>query len=268
VKTLTFAIISWNAAEKLEACLRSIYDKGASVDFDIHLVDNGSGDGTVEMVRDKFPGVRLTVNQTNLGVAPARSQILKTTDAEYVLILDADTELISDNIDEFVSYMKAHPEVGIAGARLLDSRGQLQYTCRTLPRPKHVLMRRMWRFSSHPELLRHEMRDADHDSIMEVEFVIGSCQLIPGRVIGELGLLDGRMFYGFEDADYCARAMQAGYKVIYYPMFSVFHHETRITVQPRMKNLLHLYHNVRSYYLFYRKNRRFLSELSRRSLPA
>jgi N-acetylglucosaminyl-diphospho-decaprenol L-rhamnosyltransferase len=254
MKKLVIGIITWNSAEKLRVCLDSIFKKILDVDFGVIVVDNGSSDGTVEMVRSQFSAVHLIVNNVNCGVAPARNQFLSIADSEYILILDADTEIVSDSMKDFLAWMDGHPEVGISGAKLVDPQLELQHPCRTLPLPIHVILRRMGsRYRNHPILMRHEMKSENHDVVLDVQFVVGAFQLLRGDLVKKIGLLDDRMFYGFEDSDYCARALKNGYYIVYYPHFKTIHHEGIITKKKVLSK--HMYHNVLSYVMFYVKNR-------------
>jgi exopolysaccharide biosynthesis polyprenyl glycosylphosphotransferase len=229
---VSITIITWNSRQLLHDCLESIYAGTRKVDFEIIVVDNGSRDGTVEMLHQRFPKVRLIKNAANRGVAPARNQALRVAKGDFVLILDADTRVLPGAIDDLAAFAQSTPEAGIVGAKMIDPDGALQLTCRRFPTIFTPLLRRLQfipLFRNSRTLRDQVMADWDHNSIREVDYVIGACQLIRREVIAEVGFLDENIFYGPEDVDYCLRAQSHGWKVYYYPNATIMHYERRIT---------------------------------------
>lgn len=229
---LSITIITWNSRQLLHDCLESICAGTNKVRFEIIVVDNGSIDGTVEMLRQHFPQVRLIVNAKNRGVAPARNQALKAATGDFALLLDADTRITPGALDALVAFAQNTPEAGIVGAKMVDAEGNLQLTCRRFPTIFTPLLRRLQfiSFFRNSRRLREQlMADWDHQSIREVDYVIGACQLIRRDVLKEVGWLDENIFYGPEDVDYCLRAQSHGWKIFYYPDATIMHYERRIT---------------------------------------
>ncbi len=247
-------IATLNSEHLLAECLSSIYKNTFQTEFEIIVVDNASTDDTVEMVERKFTDVRIIRNRKNKGVARGRNQGLKAILARYVLLLDADTTVESHAIDNLVQFMDNHPQVGICGPKLINPSGDLQLTCR---RFHHILipfLRRVtfFRFVRSSNLLKQFlMEDWDHSEPRNVDHVIGACQIVRKEVIDKIGLLDRRMFYGWEDTDYCVRNKRAGYETCYYPYATVIHHERRITKRKIFSRLS--IENFKSMMLFFRK---------------
>ena len=129
---VSVVILAWNSARKIEACLASL-PAGLTASHEVIVVDNGSRDLTVSVLRDRFPQVRIIANRKNLGVAPARNQGIRCARGEYILILDDDTIVHPAALDQLVQLLDASPEVGLCGPRLVDAEGQLCLSCRLFP---------------------------------------------------------------------------------------------------------------------------------------
>lgn len=220
-------ILAWNSARKIEACLASL-PAGLTVSHEVIVVDNGSRDRTVAVLRNRYPQVRIIANRKNRGVAPARNQGIRYAQGEYILILDDDTIVHPGALDRLVQLLDARPEVGLCGPKLVDAEGQLCLSCRLFPTLLDKLGRRFPSALTHRAARRAELADWAHDTLRPVDYVIGACQLIRRRALDEVGLLDERIFYGPEDVDLCLRMRQAGWQVVYQPAAVVTHAEQRI----------------------------------------
>lgn len=229
---LSIVIISWKMKDFLQKCLQSIYNYTLDVKFEIIVIDNNSHDGTAEMIEKEFPEIILIKNKDNRGVAPARNQGMNIAHGKYILVLDADVELFENSVLKLFEYMESNPDCGIVGSKLVDTDRQLQYSCKRFPNLLSFIFRRLERFDivrNSKTLRYHTMQDWDHNEIKEVDYLIGACQFIRSDIIKKIGYYDENIFYGPEDMDFCSRVWNAGSKIIYYPLTSIFHHEQRIT---------------------------------------
>lgn len=250
---LTITIITWNAKHFLDRCLQSILEGNSGISKRIILVDNGSTDGTVDLIEKKYKDVFLIKNPENRGVAPARNQALKEGDSRYVLILDVDTEIKPGSLEKMIKFMDEHPECGLLGPRLVSPTVKLQLSCRRFPNFIALFLRRLdCAFVNNSKLLReYLLQDWDHNTPREVDCVIGACQLIRKETLEKVGLLDDRMFYGWEDTDYCVRVHLGGYKVYYFPDAVVVHHEQRITKKRFFQR--HTWEHIKSMCIYFSK---------------
>ena len=229
---ISIVIISWKMNELLQSCLQSIYKYTSGVNLEIIVIDNKSQDGTSEMIEDEFPEIILIRNKENRGVAPARNQGITIAKGKYVLILDADVELIENSILKLYEFMESNPDCGIVGSKLVSTERQLQFSCKRFPNLLSFIFRRLeyYNFIKNSKTLRyHTMQDWDHKEVKEVDYLIGACQFIRGEVIKKIGMYDDKIFYGPEDIDFCLRIWKAGWSVMYNPHTQIVHHEQRIT---------------------------------------
>lgn len=232
VPDVSVVLISWKMRDMLHRMLSSLMDHSRSVRIEVICVDNGSADGTAEMVQQEFPSVRLIRNAENRGVAPARNQAIALAKGRFVAILDADMELVEDALGPIVRFLQAHPEVGIAGCRLTFSDGTTQLNAKRFPSPLALLARRipLLRFlGGRTSLVHHEMSDWDRSDTREVDYLIGACQVVRREVIQQVGLLDEKIFYGPEDIDFCYRTRKAGWSIWWLHNVRIIHHEQRVT---------------------------------------
>ncbi len=258
---LSINICTYNNKEFLKTCLLSIYNKLHNIRFEVLVVDNGSKDGTVEMIKADFPDIILIENTSNNGVARARNQSIHYSTGRYILLLDADTEFVEGEFKAILVYMDSSPNIGLIGVRQITFDNQPYPAARTFPRVKHILLRRLAFLPSvraSQTFKNHHLLLSNLQTPMEVDYVIGAFQLVRAELLNSVGFLDEKMFYGFEDADYCARVKKAGYQVIYYPFFTIKHYVQGMTRKNFFTNpmaLVLLLHHCKSYIRLYIKHR-------------
>jgi hypothetical protein len=225
---LSIVILTWNSRALLEACLASLPAATRGVTSEVIVVDNGSRDGTWAALA-QHPECVAVRNATNRGVAPARNQGLRLARGAFVALLDVDTVVAPEAFAVLVRHLQSNAGVGLAGPRLVDAGGALQYSCRRFPTVVDKVLRRLperWGRAIRRDV---ELRAWDHASVRQVDYVIGACQVIRRHALERVGLLDERIFYGPEDVDLCLRMYRAGWQVTYVPQAEVTHLERRIT---------------------------------------
>lgn len=260
---LSINICTYNNRDFLRHCLVSICEKIQDVSFEIIVVDNASQDGTADMIKKDFQNVCLIENTRNAGVAPARNQSIKRSAGRYVLLLDADTEFVSKNFVDVIKYMDKSPDVALLGVQQITFDNQPYPASRTFPLIRDIVLRRLafLGFVRNSRLMKaHHLLLHDQNTPVEADYVIGAFQLIRRDIFATIGLLDENMFYGFEDADYCARIKKAGYRVIYYPAYTIKHYVSGITRKKLLSiiGMRLLFSHFKSYTKFYRKHRDLL----------
>ena len=239
---LLIVIVNYNTCDHLHDCLSSIYLSKGDFSFAVCVVDNASCDRSCEMVREHFPQVHLISSAVNGGFAYGNNLALRAygfQDAgggvpesganlpRYVLLLNPDTVVPPDGLQNLLSFMEDHPYVGACGPKLILEDGSLDLACRrSFPTPavsfyRMVGLSRL--FPRHPVFGRYNLTYCDPDQVMEVDAVVGACMLVRREAIQQVGLLDESYFMYGEDLDWAYRMHQAGWKTYYYPAVTVRH---------------------------------------------
>lgn len=238
---LSIVLLTWNSINFIPGCLDSLLSQVPS-ETEFIVVDNGSVDGSTELIQQQYPDVILVRNAKNRGVGPARNQGLGIARGEYILVLDIDTVVHPGAIQSLIQGMEETPRVGLSGAKLISQDGQLQYTCRKFPTLWSKMFRQLPSRIQEHALKEEELRNWDHSTRRFVGYVIGACQMIRRQAMEEVGFYDERIFYGPEDVDYCLRMWKAGWKVMYNPNAVITHLERRITRKRFWRNPLFWVH--------------------------
>lgn len=221
LQKVDITIVNYNGGQVILDCLQSIFDLKDNLELKVWVIDNASSDGSVDEIRKNFPKVILIVNNDNVGFGKAHNQALKQVDAEYVLILNPDTRLESGVIEELVSYLSLHSDVGAISPKIVFENGKVDLTAhRGFPTPMAAFRYYILKDESLYHLT-NRMSDDPH----EVDSIGGAFFLTPKKVLDKVGLFDEDYFMYAEDIDLCLRIKKAGYKVIYYPAREVLHYK-------------------------------------------
>lgn len=230
---LSVVIVNYNVKYFLEQCLRSVEKAMHSIDGDIYVVDNNSVDGSNDMVRNKFPEVKLIANQENLGFSKANNQAIIESAAEYVLLLNPDTVIQEDSLSKCLDYMDAHTDCGGLGVKMIDGNGNfLPESKRGLPTPEVALYKMLGLnklFPKSKKFGKYHLGYLPENETNEVEVLAGAFMLLRKKVLDKIGLLDETFFMYGEDVDLSYRITQAGFKNIYFPETSIIHYKGEST---------------------------------------
>jgi GT2 family glycosyltransferase len=223
---ISIIIVSWNAREFLSNCLKSIRTSGGPNVQEIIVVDNGSTDGSPQMVAQDFPEVKLIQSKENLGFARANNLGLKEAAGTWVALINSDVIVHEGCLQQLETFLQTHPEVGLVGPRIVGGDGQLQRTCRRLPTLWNMFCRCVALDSIFPRVpifSGREMRHWAQDSQREIEVLSGCFWMGRRSAIEQVGGLDERFFFYAEDVDWCKRFWQRGWKVVFVPTASATH---------------------------------------------
>ena len=206
-------VVTLDALPWIERCLQSV------AAIDTVVVDNGSSDDTVAVVRERFPAVRV-VEAENRGLAAGWNRGIAETSADHVLVLNADAWLVEDALARLLDAAGRHPRAALVGPRLLNTDGSLQRSVRGFPTA--------WRLATEYLYLRKLAPRSrafnafygagfDHASEREVEWVMGACMLVRRSAFDEVGPFDERYFLFSEEVDWMRRAADRGWSVVFAP---------------------------------------------------
>jgi len=224
---LSIIIVSWNVKKLLKQCLNSIYQYTKEINFEIFVVDNNSQDQTVTMVKKCFPQVKIIANQKNLGFAKANNQAIKKAQGNYILLLNPDTEIKENSFKKMIEFLKKYPKVGILGPKLTNTDGSVQQSVRSFPTicdQALILLKIHCLFPKFKCLKQYFKTDFDYQKTQIVDQVMGACFLIKKQVLSEIGILDPGFYIWFEEVDFCKRAQNAGWKIMYFAQTAVIHY--------------------------------------------
>lgn len=227
---LSVIIVSADSEHYLRACLPALRAGLGDLDAEVLLVDNACRDGTLAVTEALLPEARVVRVASRCGFASANNLAMRQARGRHLLLLNPDTEVRSGAPAALVRYLDEHPQVGIAGARLLNPDGTLQPSCRTYPSLLTTFCR--W-LPCCPGRLRQRaassylMQGWDHATDAPVDWVIGACLCARRTAVEQVGRLDEGFFLYYEDTDWCYRMWQHGWEVRYVPESVVVHEYQR-----------------------------------------
>jgi N-acetylglucosaminyl-diphospho-decaprenol L-rhamnosyltransferase len=206
-------VVTHDALPWIESCLESLRN------VETVVVDNGSRDGTVDFVHQRFPEVRL-IEAENRGLAAGWNIGLRATESRYALLLNADAWLVSDALDRLVEFAETRPRAAVVGPRLLNQDGTLQRSVRGFPT--------LWRLATEYFFIRKLAPRSsalnafyaggfDHDETRDAEVVMGACMLVRREAVEQVGYCDEDYFLFSEETDWCYRFRKAGWEVVFFP---------------------------------------------------
>jgi len=223
---LRICIVNYNTRELLRACLASIQANPPPGQFEVVVVDNASRDGSVEMVRESFPRVRLIASEDNLGYAAGNNLGLAGSDARYDLILNSDIEVHEGCFARLIQFMDTHPEVGMCGARLILPDGTIQPSVATELTLRKFATQQL--LLDRTGLARYTFGEywVDVSAVtepIEVEQCTGACMFCRREAMDDVGPMDAKYWMYCEDSDYCQRFRERGWKLYYVPDATMLH---------------------------------------------
>ncbi|MSU75483.1 MAG: glycosyltransferase family 2 protein [Candidatus Magasanikbacteria bacterium] len=221
---ISIITVTWNSEKHIAEQIRSVISACSGISFEQIVVDNGSGDGTIEIIEKNFPSVKFIKNNHNAGFGIANNQAVKMALGEYVLFLNPDMRLTDGSLAIWLKWMGERPKVGISGCRLVTEDGGLNLEAmpRRFPLVWDQLLVILKIPHVFPSVLNHYLyRDKDFSKEQNVDSLRGSCMLVRHELIEKLGYaFDPRYYIWFEDVDLCREAKRLGFEVAYTPIVS------------------------------------------------
>lgn len=260
-KSVAIIIINYNTCQELQACLGSIKPEEAGK---VVVVDNNSSDGSVEMVKSKYPWVTLHANRTNLGYGAAANRAIAGCTTQYVVLLNSDTLLPAGAVEALGRYLDEHPQASIVGPRLVNADGTLQASCYSFPTPLDTFLENSTVAVFLGRLIRRHIpgirglywRTWPHDSACIVPWVKGAVLAMRLEAFKAVDGFDESFFMYFEDADLCYRMKKAGWEIHFTPATTIVHVGGASTDQVRTDMAVQL---LQSTGLFYQRHSSRLS---------
>jgi len=225
---LSIIIVNYKMAPLVAALVESLLQDELPKKTEIIVVDNNSQDESVAFLRSDYPEITVIDNKENLGLAAGVNTGMAAARGQYSLILNPDMVALPGGVAKLVDFMDTHADAGMAAGKLLSPNGKLQYSCFRFYKPMTIVYRRTMlgkTKAGKAEIARFLMKDFDHASARQVDWLMGACLMVRREVVKQIGGMDERYFLYFEDVDWCRRVWEAGWKVMYVPaaQFSHFH---------------------------------------------
>jgi GT2 family glycosyltransferase len=231
---VSIIIVAWSVRELLHNCLKSVYEKTEGINFEVIYVDNGSEDGSVEMVKKEFPEVIIIENDENKGFIIANNQAIEIAKGRYVLLLNSDTIILNNAIAKSVEFADANPEAAVVGCRTLNPDGTLQRSAFMYPSLLNMFLSATYLYKCFPRSRffgREMMTWYDFNDVKEVEAVRGCFALVRRKAFGQIGLMDDVYFVYGDDIDWCYRFRKAGWKIMFTPVPEIIHYGGQTTTK-------------------------------------
>lgn len=252
---LSVIIVNYNVQFFLENCLHSVFRALNGIEGEVIVVDNNSVDGSIEMLKEKFPQVKLIANKENSGFSRANNQAMKIAKGDAFLLLNPDTVVEEDTFRCCLDFYEKNEKVGGLGVMMLDGKGNfLPESKRGLPTPEVAFYKIFGLSQLFPQSRRfgqYHLGYLSKDENHEVEILSGAFMMIRKKVIDEIGMLDENFFMYGEDIDLSYRISQAGYKNYYLADTSIIHYKGEST---KKSSINYVYVFYRAMAIFARKH--------------
>lgn len=252
---LSIIIVNYNVKEFLENSLQSILKATSRISYEIIVVDNASDDGSIELIKSKFPEVKLIENKENIGFSRANNIALNIARGKYFLLLNPDTIVEEDTFETMLKFFEENKDVGLAGCKIINPDGTLQAGCRrSFPGPWNSFCKVTGLSSLFPKsriFARYNLTYLDENLTHEVDAISGSFMFLKSEIYKKIGGLDEDFFMYGEDLDWCFRVQQAGYKVFYVHSTQIIHYKGESTKRSSIDEIRHFYNAM---HLFVKKH--------------
>lgn len=259
---LSIIIVNYETYDLTKQTVESVINHDQPFEYDIYLVDNGSKDGSIDKLKKRFLKesedglIKFIINIENRGFAFANNLALQEIKSKYILLLNSDTVVVNNCLEDSLNYMKTHKDVGALGCKVVLPDSTLDKACRRSFPDFNVSFYRMTGlsrlFPKSERFGRYNLTYLNEDETYEVDCIVGAFMLVRSQTIQEVGFLDESFFMYGEDIDWCYRIKAANWKIIYYSDAKIIHYKGASNSKKQNKRLT--YEFYRAMYLFYNKH--------------
>lgn len=243
---MSVVVVTMNNRKYLEPCLESLFGAGLACTYEVLVIDNGSTDGTVDMLAERFADVRVIANDRNVGLSRASNQGIEASNGWSVLLLNDDTIVDGNSLDTLVSFLAAHSDAGAVGGKLLNPDGSFQAGYA----PFSTLTQEFVIASGLSNSIGNGYPgNNDSTEAIRVDWICSACLLLRREALQQVGLLDEEYFIYGDEVDIQHRLARQGWAVYYLPMASTVHYGGRSMNRWRRRKMVY-----RGKLLFYSKN--------------
>ena len=249
---LSVVIVNYQTFELTKNTINSIFEYEYPFTYEILMVDNASGDDSLARLQDYFKDkVRFIASKENNGFAAGNNQALRIAEGRYVLLLNSDTIVWENTLEDIYGYMEMHTDVGAAGCRVLLENGELDKACkRSFPNVKNSFFR-LFHIPTNSKDDNYNLDALPDDEIYEIDCLTGAFMFMRVKALDEVGFLDETFFMYGEDIDLCYRIKKAGWKIVYYGESKITHLKGASSKKQKSKLIYEFY---RAMYIYYKKH--------------
>lgn len=238
---LSIIIVSWNVRDYVARCLETIPAGAGGYGYEVIVVDSASTDGTPEMLRERFPWVRLMAQPVNVGFTAGNNIGLRAAGGRFLMLLNPDTDVIGNALARLAAYMEANPDVGAVGPHTLNTDGSTQSSRRRFPTLATAFLEStpLQKIAPRRVLDRYYVNGPPDDAVLDVDWMQGSALMVRREVYEAVGGLDeGYVMYS-EEVDWCKRIKLAGWRVVYVGSAQIVHHGGKSSDQVVARRHIH-----------------------------
>lgn len=249
---LSVVIVNYQTFELTRDTVNSVLGYDYPFSVEVVVVDNASGDDSLARLKDYFKDdVTFIASGENRGFAAGNNLALKDLSSDYVLLLNSDTIVWENTLENIYNYMENHPDVGACGCRVRLESGELDKACkRTFPNVKNSFFR-LFHIPTKSKDDNYNLTNLPDDEVYEIDCLTGAFMFMSNDALKQAGLLDETFFMYGEDIDLCYRIKHAGWKIVYYGKSSITH--LKGASSKKQKNKL-IYEFYRAMYIYYKKH--------------
>jgi hypothetical protein len=249
---LSIVVVNYGTYELTKNTINSIFEYSYPFDVEVIVVDNASVDDSLFKLKEYFKdNVKFIASKENNGFAAGNNQALRTIDSKYVLLLNSDTVVWENTLEDIYNYMEKNSDVGACGCQVLLENNTLDKACkRSFPNVKNSFFR-LFHIPTNSDDDNYNLDDLDDNGVYEIDCLTGAFIFTRKEVLDEVGLLDETFFMYGEDIDLCYRIKKAGWKIVYYGKDKITHFKGASSKKQRPKLIYEFYHAM---YIYYKKH--------------
>ena len=249
---LSIVIVNYQTFEMTKNTINSVLEYDYPFSYEILVVDNASSDDSLARLQDYFRDkVKFIASAENNGFAAGNNQALKIAGGKYVLLLNSDTVVWENTLENIYGYMEKHNDVGACGCRVLLENGDLDKACkRSFPNVKNSFFK-LFHIPTKSKDNDYNLVNLPDDEIYEIDCLTGAFMFMRADALNEVGFLDETFFMYGEDIDLCYRIKQAGWKIVYYGKSKITHFKGASSKKQKSKLIYEFYHAM---YIYYKKH--------------
>lgn len=252
--SLSIIVVSFNGGAFIEDCLRTTIESVGTIPYQIIVIDNGSTDDTLAIIRSRFPKVTVIANEKNRGFAAAVNQGLETASGEFILLLNQDIRVQGDSILRLMDRLAQDSRIGVISPKFVNFEGRLLKSARAFPRHRDLffeLSGLSYLFPRSKTFSSWKMGWFDHEEEQEVEQPMGAAMMFRRSLVEEVGRFDETFPIFFNDVDFCRRVIEGGYRNLYYPSAVIEHFVGGATSRRRTAMIFESHRSMYRYYIKY-----------------